>query len=263
MKISVITVCYNSENVIERTLQSVVSQTFDDFEYLIIDGASNDNTLAIIEKYKENFSKMKVFSEKDKGIYDAMNKGIANANGDYIIFLNADDVFLHENVLKLVSEKIDGAKDLYYGDLIFLEKSTGKLNNRRQNNVNYVYLCGGMLFHPAIFASKKLFEKIGNFDIQYRIVADYDWILRALVANKGSCEYLDIPITIFADGEGASSNPKNKELHKKERQSVQKKYFSPLMIIFSNFVYKSMRTALSFPVIKCILKRQFLKDRKN
>ncbi len=261
MKISVVTVCYNSESVIERTIQSVVNQTFDDFEYLIIDGASTDNTLAIAEKYRENCDKIKIFSEKDKGIYDAMNKGALNAQGDYIVFLNADDVFLHEKVLELVAEKMTDNKDLYYGDLVFLEKATGKLNNRRQDNVNYVYLCGGMLFHPAIFASKQLFEKVGNFDIQYKIVADYDWILRALVKNKATCKYLDMPITIFADGEGASSNPKNRERHKQERSDVQKKYFSPLMIKFSNFMYKSMRSSLSFPIIKNILQNNFNKNR--
>lgn len=261
MKISVVTVCYNSEKVIERTVQSVVNQTFDDFEYIIIDGASTDKTLEIIEHYQLKTDKIKIFSEKDKGIYDAMNKGISRSTGDYIVFLNADDVFLHENVLKLVSERINDGKDLYYGDLIFLEKSTGKLNNRKQNNVNYVYLCGGMLFHPAIFASKKLFEKIGNFDTQYKIVADYDWILRALVKNKASCKYIDMPITVFADGEGASSNPKNRELHKNERKSVQKKYFSSTMILFSNFMYKSMRSALSFPIIKNILQAVFQKGR--
>lgn len=261
MKISVVTVCYNSEKVIERTVQSVVNQTFDDFEYIIIDGASTDKTLEIIEHYQLKTDKIKIFSEKDKGIYDAMNKGIAHATGDYIVFLNADDVFLHENVLKLAAEKMNDNKALYYGDLVFLEKSTGKLNNRKQNNVNYIYLCGGMLFHPAIFASKKLFDKVGIFDTQYKIVADYDWVIRALVQFKASCKYLDMPITVFADGEGASSNPKNKEFHKNERKSVQKKYFSPLMITVSNFLYKSMRSLLSFPVIKNILCANFNKNR--
>ena len=261
MKISVITVCYNSENVIERTIQSVVNQTFDDFEYIIIDGASTDKTLEIVDKYRDKISK--IISEKDNGIYDAMNKGISNASGDYIMFLNADDTLLHENVLKLVSEKMNDNKALYYGDLIFLEKSTGKLNNRKQNNVNNIYLCGGMLFHPTIFASKKLFEKIGNFDTQYRIVADYDWIIRAMIQFKASCSYLDIPITIFADGEGASSNPKNQQRHKEERKKVQLKYFSPIYIAIANFWYKSMRSSLSFPIIKDILKMNFLKNRQD
>ncbi|MGN0006283.1 MAG: glycosyltransferase family 2 protein [Candidatus Gastranaerophilaceae bacterium] len=261
MKISVITVCYNSEEVIEKTIQSVVNQTFEDFEYIIIDGASTDKTLEIVNKYQDKIAK--IVSEKDKGIYDAMNKGIANASGDYIIFLNADDVFLHENVLKFAANKMTEGKALYYGDLIFLEKSTGKLNNRRQNNVNYIYLCGGMLFHPTIFASKKLFEKIGVFDTKYRIVADYDWVIRALVKFKASCSYLDMPITIFVNGEGASSNPKNKDFHKNERKEVQKKYFSSLMITVSNFLYKSMRSSLSFPIIKNILEYNFSRNRKD
>ena len=261
MKISVVTVCYNSESVIERTIQSVVNQTFDDFEYIIIDGASTDKTLEIVDKYRDKISK--IISEKDNGIYDAMNKGISNASGDYIMFLNADDTLLHETVLKLVSEKMNDNKALYYGDLIFLEKSTGKLNNRKQNNVNNIYLCGGMLFHPTIFASKKLFEKIGNFDTQYRIVADYDWIIRAMIQFKASCSYLDIPITIFADGEGASSNPKNQQRHKEERKKVQLKYFSPIYIAIANIWYKSLRSSLSFSIIKDILKMNFFKNRQD
>ena len=120
-----------------------------------------------------------------------------------------------------------------------------------------------MLFHPTIFASKKLFEKIGNFDTQYRIVADYDWIIRAMIQFKASCSYLDIPITIFADGEGASSNPKNQQRHKEERKKVQLKYFSPIYIAIANFWYKSMRSSLSFPIIKDILKMNFLKNRQD
>lgn len=261
MKISVITVCFNSAMVIEKTVQSVVSQSFNDFEYIIIDGGSTDETLKIIDKYKNKITK--IVSEKDNGIYDAMNKGIMNASGEYIIFLNADDVFLHENVLKLAAERMTEEKALYYGDLVFLEKATGKINNRKQDNVNYIYLCGGMLFHPAIFASKRLFEKIGDFNTKYRIVADYDWIIRALVEFKASCKYLDMPITIFAEGEGASSNPQNREIHKKERLEVQQKYFSKLMITISNFLYKSMRSSLYFPIIRKLLKINFSKNREN
>lgn len=261
MKISVITVCYNSQNVIEKTIQSVINQTFQDIEYLIIDGGSTDKTLDIINKYKDKIEK--IISEKDNGIYDAMNKGIINAKGDYIIFLNADDVFLHDNVLNLAAQKMNDNKAIYYGDLIFLEKATGQINNRKQDNINYVYLCGGMLFHPAIFASKKLFEKIGPFDTKYKIVADYEWILRALVKFKASCSYLNIPITIFAEGEGASTNPKNKDLHKKERKDVQKKYFSPFMTVLSNFWYKSLRSSLYFPIIKPVLRAMFFQNRKD
>lgn len=259
MKISVVTVCYNSEDVIEKTVQSVINQTFDDFEYIIIDGASTDKTLEVVNKYKDKISK--IISEKDRGIYDAMNKGIANAEGQYIIFLNADDVFLHENVLKLAAENMNNNKDLYYGDLVFLEKATGKINNRKQDNVNYVYLCGGMLFHPAIFASKSLFEKVGVFDTKYRIAADYDWILKAIVKNNASCEYIGIPTTIFSEGEGASTNPKNKALHKNERKEIQHKYFNPVTVFICNFWYKSMRSTLSFPIIKQILQILFKNNR--
>jgi len=262
MKISVVTVCRNSEQTIERTLQSVACQTCDDFEYIVIDGVSTDRTLEIIEKYKSHISKF--VSEPDKGIYDAMNKGAKMAEGEYVVFLNADDVFIHENVLSLVVEKMKNKKaDLYYGDLVFLEKNTGKINNRKQDNVNNIYLCGGMLFHPAIFASKKIFEKIGYFDTNYRIAADYDWILNVVAKNKVTCEYLGMPITMFSDGDGASSNEKNRQKHKNERDEIQHKYFSSLFINIANLWYKSFRSTLYMPIIKQLLRKNFLQGRKE
>lgn len=256
MKISVITVCRNSEKTIERTLQSVGCQTCNDFEYIVIDGVSTDRTLDIIEKYKNHITKF--ISEPDKGIYDAMNKGIRMAEGEYIIFLNADDVFLHENVLSLAADKMKNQEtDLYYGDLVFAEKDTGKINNRKQDNVNYVYLCGGMLFHPSIFAKKELFEKFGYFDTKYRIAADYDWILNVLVKNKVSCEYLGFPITMFSDGDGASTSEVNRLKHKNERKEIQHKYFSSAFVTLSGIWYKSFRSTLSLPIIKQILKNCF------
>lgn len=262
MKFSIITVCWNSQDTIEQTIQSVLNQTFKDFEYIIIDGQSTDNTLAIIDKYKDRITQF--ISEPDKGIYDAMNKGIDLAQGDYIMFLNADDVLFHENVLALTAQKANIEKyELLYGDLIFLEKENGNFKNRKQDNVNKIYLCGGMLFHPTIFATKKLFEKIGKFDISYKIVADYEWILRALIKNKATCKYLDFTTTIFSHGEGISSNPKNKALNKNERLEVQKKYFNPIEYTLFNFIYKSMRSILKFPILKQILRKQFLKERNQ
>jgi len=261
MKISVITVCRNSEETIERTLQSVACQTCKDFEYIVVDGVSTDSTLEIIDKYKSHISKF--ISEPDKGIYDAMNKGAKMAEGEYIVFLNADDVFIHENVLSLVAEKMKDKKaDLFYGDLVFLEKNTGRINNRKQDNVNYIYLCGGMLFHPAIFASKKIFEEIGYFDTKYRIAADYDWILKVVAQNKVTCEYLGMPITMFSDGDGASSNEQNRQKHQNERSEIQHKYFSPLFVFIANLWYKSFRSTLNMPVIKQILRKTFLNKRK-
>lgn len=260
MKISIITVCKNSESSIEQTIQSVLNQTFKDFEYIIVDGQSTDRTLEIIDKY--NYGISKYVSEPDKGIYDAMNKGIEIASGDYIMFLNSDDVLFHDNVLKLVSQEIDKRNaDLYFGDLIFLEKHNGHFNNRKQNSINYVYICGGMLFHPTIFAQKSLFEKIGKFDTGYKIVADYEWILRALVKYKSSCEHLGFTTTVFSQGKGISCNSAYKELHKKERFEAQRRYFSNLECVIYNFLYKSMRSMLRLPIIKQILSKIFLMGR--
>lgn len=259
MKISVVTVCRNCENCIEKTMKSVSSQDFDNYEHLIIDGASTDRTLFLIEQNKTD--KVRVISEPDKGLYDAMNKGIKFAKGDYIIFLNADDTFADNNVLSRAALKMTSGKDLYYGDLTFHNKLSNTFNTRLQDNVNYVYLCGGMLFHPSIFASKKLLENLGGFDPKYKIAADYDFILKALVKAKSSCEYLGFTVAIFEEGEGVSSNPENKLQNKSERKAVQLKYFSPVKAGLYNFWYKSLRSTLKLPIIKDFLRYEFLKNR--
>lgn len=256
MKISVITICKNSQDTIEQTIQSVVNQKFDDYEYIVIDGKSTDRTLEIIEKYKDKINKL--ISEKDTGIYDAMNKGIEIASGDYIIFLNSDDVFFNENVLNLAAQQADIEKyDLLYGDLIFLNKKNGNCTVSKQDNVNFVYLCARTIFHPTIFASKKLFNKIGNFDVNYKIAADYDWVLRALLEYKASSKYLGFVTTIFTDCTGISTDPKYKTQQKSERVDVQNKYYKKNRCAIYNFFYRSMRSILNIPLIKYILKKQF------
>lgn len=261
MKFSIITVCRNSEETIERTIQSVICQTYIDFEYIIVDGKSEDKTLEIIEKYKDKITK--IISEPDNGIYDAMNKGLSLATGDYVMFLNSDDVFLHEKVLSLVAEKsYDNKYDILYGDLLFLKKNNGHCNNSKQGHVNYIYLCGGMLYHPTIFAKKTLFDKIGNFDTNYKIIADYDWILRALVQYKATCKHLEFTTTVFSDGEGVSTNIKNREQARRERLDSQKKYFNIFKIKAYTFLHKNLKSCLKLPLVNQFLNYQFIKDRQ-
>ena len=259
MKITVVTVCRNCEKTIEENLKSVAAQTFDDYEHLIVDGASTDKTIKIVQEFDN--PKIKLISEPDNGIYDAMNKGVNNAKGEYIIFLNADDKFADENVLKRAAEKMNTKKDLYYGDLTFFDVEKNTYNTRKQNNVNFVYICGGMLFHPTIFAAKKLFDRAGLFDTNYRIVADYEWILRVLTKFGATLEYLGFTTTIFTQGTGASTTPENKEKHKAERKKVQALYFSKVQSTICNFWYKSMRSTLKIAPVKYLLQKSFFKNR--
>lgn len=175
MKITVITVCYNSVKTIDKTITSVLAQDYDDLEYIIIDGGSVDGTLDIIEKYKEKISLC--ISEPDHGIYDAMNKGLERAKGEVFAFLNSDDYYA-DNVLKNVNKYFETSNaDLVSGNIYLCVNGINKKvffdrNNREKMFFEVVYP------HPALFAKKQLYMKYGGFDTSYRIAADTDWVMK-------------------------------------------------------------------------------------
>ncbi len=180
MLISIITICYNSEKTIERTLNSMLNQTFKNYEYLIVDGASKDNTLQIVKKYEPLFEgRLKIISEPDKGIYDAMNKGINIAKGDLIGIINSDDYY-EEDALEIMNfecEKAhrDGKKHLVlYGMVRILEngKEAGIEMYHHEN------LDRQMIHHPACFVEKDVYDEYGGFDLKYKSAADYDLMMR-------------------------------------------------------------------------------------
>lgn len=182
MKISLITVCFNSEKTIEDTIKSVLKQTYDNYEYLIIDGASKDNTLKIVKSYEKRFNgEMKYISEKDKGIYDAFNKGIKMSTGDIIGFINSDDVLNGKDVFKKIIENI-GDYDGIYSDVLLLDE---KLENPRRNFISGKPKKNGIFHpaHPSLYLKKEVYDEVGLYNIDYRIAADLDLMLR--VINKG------------------------------------------------------------------------------
>ena len=203
MKISIITVCYNSAETIEDTLKSVLSQTYDNYEYLIIDGLSKDNTLEIVKKYEPKFKgKMKIVSEKDKGLYDAMNKGISLATGDIIGIINSDDILAHENVFNNVINNI-GDNDGIYSNLLMLDENLRK-TYRLIKSKKVSKKLGWHMPHPTLYLKKSVYEKYGNFDLKYRIAADLDFMLR-IINNNVKLKYLDDYFVFMRSG-GASTN---------------------------------------------------------
>lgn len=196
MKITVITVCYNSADTIEQTIQSVLNQTYEDKEYIIIDGGSIDGTLDIIRKYAQQLAYW--HSEPDRGLYDAMNKGITYATGDVIAFLNSDDWYedgILEKVDRYFRQKdtdiLGGSIHLILNDRIVSKARVGKAPE--DIRVRMIYL------HPALFAKRVIFDQIGKFDLQYKIAADYDWVLRAYLAGFFIVAVEDV-FTNFRDG---------------------------------------------------------------
>lgn len=184
-KISIITATYNSEKTIEDTLKSVISQTYDNYEHIIIDGKSSDKTLDIIKKYEKKYKgRLIVISEKDKGIYDAMNKGIKHATGDIIGILNSDDKYYDSKVLEKISKKIVNEKlDGVYGDLLYVDEETMSVVKRKWITGKGKIKSGWMPAHPTLYLTKETYDTIGNYNLKYKIDADYDFMIR-LCSNK-------------------------------------------------------------------------------
>lgn len=182
--ISIITVSFNSEKTIEQTIKSVVEQDYDDFEYIIIDGASSDGTLAIIKKYASAYPEIiKYISERDDGIYDAMNKGIRMCHGDLIGIINSDDYY-EVDALKKAADACKGksSEDCFvvYGMVRFLENEV----EESVNMVSHNSLSKRMMMHPACFVSKAAYDDVGLFDCNYKSAADYDLFLRLQASTK-------------------------------------------------------------------------------
>ena len=179
MKISLITVCYNSSGTIKDTLESVLKQTYDNYEYLIIDGLSKDNTLDIVKSYESKFNgKLKIVSEKDNGLYDAMNKGIKLSTGDIVGIINSDDVLAHENVFLNVVNNI-GNYDGIYSNLLMLDENLDK-PYRLFKSSKVKKVLGWHMPHPTLYLRKDVYNKYGCFNITYRIAADLDFMLRII-----------------------------------------------------------------------------------
>ncbi len=211
-KITIITVCYNSAKTIEDTIQSVINQTYDNIEYIIVDGLSTDNTLDIVDKYKDKITK--IVSEKDAGLYDAINKGIGLATGDIIANLNSDDFYIDNNVItdvmaKMLEEKSDTLyADLYYVDAVDTNKVT-------RNWVSGAYkkglfFKGWMPPHPTFFVRKSVYDSYGKFNLELKSAADYEIMLRFIHKHECSISYLPRVTVKMRVGGVSNSSIKNR-----------------------------------------------------
>lgn len=186
MKITIITVSYNSEKTIKDTIESVLKQTYKDFEYLIIDGLSNDSTIDIIKSFKD--PRIKLISEKDKGLYDAMNKGIKLASGDVVGLINSDDVLYDENIFQTVIDNYDSNTDILHANVAYYNEDFSKLiRDYKPGNKTKDYWCGA---HPSMYIRKEVYDKIGLYNLDYKIVADYEFMIRCNI-NNIKYKYLD------------------------------------------------------------------------
>ena len=241
MIISIITASYNSDKTLENTINSILYQTYNNVNYVSIDGASNDNTIKIIKKYNYNNSGILFISEKDNGIYDALNKGIKNSLGDIICILHSDDVFASDNVLELAFEIFKKTNcDGVYGNLNFIKN--GKIVRKWKSRKFAPFLLnnGWMPPHPTLFLKKEVFEKHGLYDTNFKIAADYDFILRIFKDESLKFEYLPMVITNMSIGGISTSGFKNLVQKSYEDYLVLKKNKMrfPLLILFRKIVGK-------------------------
>lgn len=236
IKVTVITATWNSAATISETLDSLSLQDYNNIEYIVIDGASIDNTVEIVKKYGDMVSK--IVSENDNGIYDALNKGIGLADGDVIGFLHSDDFFSNSNVISKIAEAFnDQNVDAVYGDLDYVAKDDITKIIRRWKSGPFEYgnlRNGWMPPHPTFYLRKKHYERLGKFNLSYSISADYDSILRFLWKNRLVPKY--IPSVLVKMRVGGESNRSLTNIIKKtkEDKSVMKSndlpYFRALLL---------------------------------
>ena len=198
-KISVITVVFNGESHIEKTIQSVINQDYNNLEYIIIDGKSTDKTLEIIKKYETKISK--IISEKDSGLYDAMNKGLKIAGGDFVIFINCGDRFSNAGVLtEIFSDKDFSRTDVIYGDTNIIDFQGNIIHSRRhrppENLQAKDFLKGMLVCHQSFFARRRVAPE---YDLTYRYAADYDWCVKILKQSHGNFN-THKTISLFMEG---------------------------------------------------------------
>lgn len=228
--LSVITVVFNNEKDIERTMLSVLNQTYLNIEYLVIDGKSTDGTLEIVKKYRSRLAVL--ISEKDTGIYDAMNKGLAKASGEYVVFMNSGDEFYEKDTVKTVFASAPDA-DIYYGETEMIGQNLQSLGQRRHKTPkNFTwrdFKYGMSVSHQAIFIRRKLVE---NYDLKYQLSSDIDWILTAAKkARKIVNVYLYVAKYLVG---GISKKWHFQSL--KERFAIMRKHYGLLPTVFNHFV---------------------------
>ncbi len=227
MILSIITINRNNAAGLEKTMRSVAAQTIGDFEYVVVDGASTDKSVEVIRSLEASFcGRLKWISEPDKGIYNAMNKGIGMASGDYLQFLNSGDCLASDDVVERMvgALRMNELPSILYGNLL-KEMSGGKVWRNKGfagRPVTFLGFYTGSLNHPSSYIKRSLFEKYGRYDEGLKIVSDWKWFIQAIILGGEKPVYADIDVTLF-DTSGISET--NTTLNSVERKRVLNELF--------------------------------------
>ncbi len=215
MLLSIITVNKNNADGLAATLQSVAEQTFPQLEQLVIDGLSSDNSMQVVKHFENGISYH--CSESDSGIYEAMNKGIEKAKGEYLLFLNSGDTLYSSTVLEEVFSQIDN-KDLYYGNLLLTGKG-GRLEQQAPAILDLDVMLNSTLWHPCTFIKRTLFEQLGYYNTDFKLAGDYEFFVRCFVKPGIRFQHVNNLVCAF-DRSGLSNNPSNASLLSSERNKA-------------------------------------------
>lgn len=221
MKVSLVTVTYNSAKTLRGTIESVLSQTYENIEYIVVDGLSDDNTMDIVREYEPRFQgRMRYISEKDKGLYDAMNKGIRMASGDIVGIINSDDFYHRNDIIQLIVDAFN-AYDIQavYGDVRFVNPDNLNKTVRYYSSKifrPFLFRFGFMPAHPSFFTYRCNFEKFGFYKTDYRISSDFELLLRFINIHHLKTKYLDLDFMKMRIGGVSTANFKSRVILNKE-----------------------------------------------
>ena len=240
MKLNIITINRNNAEGLEKTVQSVASQTFKDFEYIIVDGASTDGSVEVIKRYESQLEgRLKWVSEPDTGIYNAMNKGIRMAEGEYIQILNSADCLAAPNVTEKMIDALlkAGNPSILYGNMIKCFPDGHRMVDKcfAGQEITMLGMFTGTLNHDPAYIRRDLFEKYGYYDESLKIVSDWKWFIQAIIIGSEKPKYVDFDVTLF-DMTGISET--NKELDKAERKQVLEQLFlKTILVDYERFAF--------------------------
>lgn len=235
MRVSVITVSYNSAKTIARTIDSVLQQTYQDIEFIVVDGESSDNTLNIIKAYANKNKNIKWLSEKDNGIYDAMNKGIRMSTGDIIGILNSDDFFTNNNVIERMVHEFSDDVDAVYGDVHFVNNKDLAKSVRFYSGKPFrpwLIRYGFIPPHPSFYVRRNIYEKYGLYDDSFKISADFELIARFCYINHINTKYINMDFVTMLMGGESTKSLRNRWIGTKEDL-----YACQKLGIYSNIVF--------------------------
>ncbi len=224
-RLSIITINLNDEEGLKKTFKSVREQSFQDFEHIVIDGKSNDGSLDFLKNNSKYFSYWE--SNKDKGIYNAQNKGIKNAKGDYILFLNSGDFLFNKDSLENIFQ-YNPTEDIFYGD-VMLEKNNRYRKKIFQSKVDLFLLLEDMICHQVQFIKRALFEEIGYYDESLKVCSDYEFLIRAIIGKNKMIKHYPV-VTAIHNMTGVSMSEMANKLVPIERELVKKRYFPDFVI---------------------------------